>query len=123
MGAHILSAAVWEPRALNELIPDWEQKGAPLDTRVTRVMCCSSEAPRKRSKYRACWCPNQCMTMVTTSSRRCVPWFAEHAEAFQVDVFPGFPGAEVIRNETGAVVGVITGDMGVAADGQHEQTF
>ncbi len=125
VGAHILSGAVFEPRALNELFPDWKEKGAPLNTPVTKdeIYLLSNENDAKKL-------PNA-MTPKTmhnqgnyiVSMGNVCRWLAEQAEALGVEIFPGFPAAEIIYNDDGSVGGVITGDMGIGANGEHKDGY
>ncbi len=121
IGAHILSGAVIEPRALAELIPDWREKGAPLavaanDDRflyLTRNRAFRLPTPppmRNEGNYVA-------------SLGLLVRWLARQAEELGVELFPGFAGAEVLYDETGRVRGVATGDMGVGRDGKPTANF
>lgn len=119
IGAHILSGAVMDPRALNELIPDWKEKGAPLDTPVTE------DKFLFLSKTRAQATPNWLLPPCfqnhgnyIVSLGNVTKWLGEQAEALGVDIFPGFAAAEVLYNDDGSVGGVITGDMGIGRDGQ-----
>ncbi len=116
VGAHILSGAVLEPRALNELIPDWKERGAPLDTPVTgdRFMWLTEKGGWKLPT------PPQGRNhgnYIISLGNLC-RWLAEQAEALGVEIFPGFAAAEVLFDENGAVVGVATGDMGIGKDGE-----
>jgi electron-transferring-flavoprotein dehydrogenase len=115
VGAHILSGAVLEPRALNELIPDWEARGAPLETPVvedrfqflTETRAFRLPAPpqmHNRGNY------------VISLGNLC-RWLAEQAEALGVEIYPGFAAAEVLYRDDGSVKGVATGDMGIKRDG------
>jgi electron-transferring-flavoprotein dehydrogenase len=124
VGAHILSGAVLEPRALNELIPDWDEKGAPLN------------APVRNEKF----------LFLTESGGMSIPvgllpgqmqnhgnyivslgnvcrWLAEQAEAAGVEIYPGFAASEVLFDEQDRVVGVATNELGVAADGSHKSSY
>ena len=120
-GAHILSGAIMDPKALSELIPNWKELGAPLNQPVTDdAMVFLSE----KSSYRT---PNfllpQCFQNhgnYIVSLGNVTRWLAEQAEGLGVEIFPGFPAAEVIYNEDGSVKGVATGNMGVGKD--HELT-
>jgi len=118
IGAHILSGAVIDPRALNELIPDWKEQGAPLNTPVSedRVFFLSETGGRQ--------VPNSLLPDVFHNKGnyvvrlgKLVKWLGEKAEELGVEVYPGFAGAEILFAESGAVAGVITGDMGVQRDG------
>lgn len=125
VGAHILSGAVIEPRALNELIPDWQEQGAPLKAAVTR-----DDVYLLRNETSGIKLPNFAVpkTMhnhgnyIISVGNLC-RWLAEQAEALEVNVFPGFPAAEIIYGEAGEVQGVITGDMGIGADGQPKDSY
>ncbi|MDC1381994.1 electron transfer flavoprotein-ubiquinone oxidoreductase [Candidatus Puniceispirillum sp.] len=121
VGAHILSGAVLEPRSLNELIPDWKERGAPLDTPVIN---------------------DQFMFLTETGSFR-IPtppsmknhgnyiislgnfcrWLGEQAEALGVEIYPGFPAAEILYDDWGQVKGVATGDMGIGKDGKQTENY
>lgn len=125
VGAHILSGAVFEPRALNELFPDWKTKGAPLETLVT------AEAwhylPSVTGSLQI---PNGLLpkalhnqgNYIISLGRLC-KWFADQATELGVDIFPGFAAAQVLYRDDGSVGGVITGDMGRAADGSEKGDF
>lgn len=120
VGAHILSGAVMDPRALNELIPDWKEKGAPLDTVVTEDKFLF--LTEKGSRATPNWLLPECFHNEGNYIVRLgnvVRWMGEQAEALGVDLFPGFAATEILYTETGAVKGVATGDMGVARDGSH----
>ena len=124
VGAHILSGAVLEPRALNELIPDWKEKGAPLNTP------CSDDKFMLLTEKRAMGLPGIIMPPVLHNKGNYIVslgnvcrWLAEQAEIVGVEVYPGFPASEVLYREDGSVKGVATGDMGVARDGEHKPTF
>ena len=118
IGAHILSGAVMDPRALNELIPDWKALGAPLNTAVSedRVLFLTATGGRQ--------VPNGLLPDAFHNDGnyvvrlgKLVKWLGEKAEELGVEVYPGFAGAEILFAESGAVAGVITGDMGVQRDG------
>ncbi len=117
VGAHILSGAVFEPRSLDELIPDWKEKGAPLDTpaQEDRFLFLT----RKRA-FRLPTPPqmNNHGNYIVSLGNVC-RWLAQQAEALGVEIFPGFAAAEVLYAEDGRVSGVATGDMGIGKDGQH----
>ena len=124
IGAHILSGAVMDPRALTELIPDWKEQGAPLDTPVTedRFLFLSS---RKSWKVPSALLPacfqNHGNYVVSLSN--VVRWLGQQAEALGVEIFPGFPAAEVLYNEDGSVKGVATGNMGIDKAGEPTSDF
>jgi electron-transferring-flavoprotein dehydrogenase len=123
-GAHILSGAVMDPRALTELIPDWKAKGAPLNQPVTDdAMVFLSE----NGSFRV---PNFAMPAVfqnhgnyIVSLANVVRWLAQQAEALGVEIFPGFPAAEVLFNDNGSVKGVATGNMGIGKNGEPTESF
>ena len=124
VGAHILSGAVLEPRALNELIPDWKDKGAPLNTPVTDEKFLL--LTEKGSLSVPIWLlPAQSHNKgnYIVSLGNVCRWMAEQAEAMGVEIYPGFAAAEVLYNDAGAVMGVATGDMGVAKDGHHKDSY
>ncbi|UNK77970.1 electron transfer flavoprotein-ubiquinone oxidoreductase [Sphingopyxis granuli] len=125
VGAHILSGAVIDPRSLDELLPDWRDQGCPL-----------AEVPVNDNQH---W-------VLTKKKKFSVPhiitpgfmhnkgtytgslgnlcrWLAEQAEGLGVEIFPGFPAAEILYNDDGSVKGVATGDMGVARDGSHKPDY
>jgi electron-transferring-flavoprotein dehydrogenase len=121
VGAHILSGAVVEPRALNELIPDWKERGAPLHTPATedRFLFLTRE-----TSYKLPTPPqmNNHGNYIISLGNLC-RWLAAQAEELGVEIYPGFAAAEVLYNDDGAVVGVATGDMGVGRDGQPTDQF
>lgn len=121
VGAHILSGAVIEPRALNELLPDWKAQGAPLHTpvRQDRFLFLTSQ-----SSFRLPTPPQMHNhgNYVVSLGNLC-RWLAQQAEALGVEIYPGFAAAEVLYDDQGAVVGVATGDMGVGRDGQPTTTY
>ncbi len=125
VGAHILSGAVFEPRALNELFPDWKDKGAPLNTPVTEdhIYLLNSEDKAKRLPAFATPKTMHNEGNYIASMGNMCRWLAEQAEQLGVEVFPGFAAAEVIYNEDGSVGGVITGDMGIGMDGEQKDSY
>ena len=115
IGAHILSGAVLEPRALNELIPDWKDRGAPLDTPATDdrfVMLTKNKAVRLLTPPQM----NNHGNYIISLGNLC-RWLAEQAEALGVEIYPGFAAAEVLYHDDGSVKGIATGDMGLNKDG------
>ncbi|MEM9629399.1 MAG: electron transfer flavoprotein-ubiquinone oxidoreductase [Pseudomonadota bacterium] len=116
VGAHTLSGAVLEPRALNELIPDWKEKGAPLNTPVTddRFMFLTATKAFKMPT------PPQMHNdgNYIVSMGRVVKWLGEQAEELGAEVYPGFAAAEVLYHEDGSIKGIATGDMGLDRDGK-----
>ena len=124
IGAHILSGAVVDPIALNELIPDWKEKGAPLNTPVTdNHHWILSETGKTEFPHFLLPPLLSNKGMYTGSLGNLTRWLAEQAEAMGVEVYPGFAGAEVLFHEDGRVKGVATGDMGVARDGSHKDAY
>ena len=124
IGAHILSGAVVDPIGLNELIPDWKEKGAPLETQVTDDQFLFLT---KTGSYRF---PNFLMPRLMNNHGNYIVsladvcrWLGQQAEALGVEIYPGFAGAEVLYNEDGSVKGVATGDMGVGKDGKHKDSY
>ena len=123
-GAHILSGAIMDPIALSELIPDWKAKGAPLNVPVTEdVFLFLGEKGARRV-------PNFLLPPnfgnhgnYIVSLANVVRWMAQQAEALGVEIFPGFPAAEVLYNADGSVRGVATGNMGIGKDGQPTGNF
>ena len=119
VGAHILSGAVMDPRALDELLPDWKALGAPLDTPVAEDKVLFLDATGARQVPHALL--PDCLTNAGNYIVRLgslVRWLGEQAEALGVEIYPGFAGAEVLHDAAGAVIGVATGDMGLTRDGQ-----
>ncbi len=123
-GAHILSGAIMDPRALTELIPDWKEKGAPLNQPVTDdAMVFLGEKSGLRTPnflLPACF-QNHGNYIVRLGY--VVKWLGEQAEALGVEIFPGFAAAEVLYNEDGSVKGVATGNMGIGKDGEPTADF
>ncbi|MEH6436579.1 electron transfer flavoprotein-ubiquinone oxidoreductase [Massilia sp. DD77] len=124
VGAHILSGAVMDPRALDELIPDWKEKGAPLNTAVTedRVLFLTET----KSYATPSFAIPKALTNhgnYVISLANVVRWLGQQAEAMGVEIFPGFPAAEILYNEDGSVKGVATGNMGVKRDGEPGPDF
>jgi electron-transferring-flavoprotein dehydrogenase len=123
-GAHILSGAIMDPIALNELIPDWKEKGAPLKQLVTddAFLFLNEKGGRRVPNFMLP--PNfgnhGCYVLSLANFTR---WLAQQAEGLGVEIFPGFPAAEVLYDENGAVKGVATGNMGIGKDGQPTENF
>src|SRR5690554_1658461 len=119
VGAHILSGAVMDPRALNELIPDWKQKDAPLNAPVSedRFMFLTETGALKVPGALLPDCFQNHGNYVV-SLANVTRWLGSQAEALGVEIFPGFAAAEVLFNEAGTVRGVATDDMGIGRDGQ-----
>ena len=124
VGSHILSGAVLDPRALNELFPDWKNSGAPLNTPVSEDRMFMLKDDRSAVKFPGFLVPpsmhNQ-NNYIISMGNLC-RWLAEQAESMGVNLFPGFPAAELIMEQS-CVRGVITGDMGRAADGSEKDSF
>jgi len=124
VGAHILSGAVIDPIALNELLPDWKTLGAPLNTAVSEdrfeILTAARAYPIPQ------WLLPPLMrnhgNYIVSLGNVC-QWLAQQAEALGVEIYPGFAAAEVLYTDTGAVRGVATGDMGVAKDGTHKAGY
>ena len=125
VGAHILSGAVFEPRALGELFPDWKEKGAPLNTAVTGDDIYLFNGENSAVKLPSFGVPKTMHNegnYIVSMGNVC-RWLAEQAEELGVEIFPGFPAQDVIYNEDGSVGGVITGDMGLDAEGNQKDSF
>ncbi len=121
VGAHILSGAVMEPRAINELIPDWEERGAPLLTPVRQdrfLYLTEKRAFRLPTPPQMANHGNYIISLGNVCR-----WLAGEAEAMGVAIFPGFAAAEVLFHDDGSVKGVATGDMGIGRDGKPKDTF
>ncbi len=124
IGAHILSGAVMDPVALNELLPDWKERGAPLTTQVTEdQFVFLSETSATAVPYALVPSALKNPGYYTGSLGNLVRWLGQQAEALGVEIFPGFAAAEVLYDEGGAVKGVATGNMGIGKDGQPTAGF
>jgi electron-transferring-flavoprotein dehydrogenase len=121
VGAHILSGAVVEPRTLSELIPDWKEKGAPLNVLVKSDQFKYLTASGSFSLPTPPQMHNQGNYIISLGNL--CRWLAEQAEELGVNIFPGFAAAEVLYDDNGAVRGVATGDMGVGKDGEPTDSF
>src|SRR5499427_3023320 len=121
IGAHILSGAVFEPIALNELIPDWKEKGAPLNTPavddnfllLTKKRAFRLPTPPQMHNHG---------NYVISLGNLC-RWLGREAEALGVEIYPGFAAAEVLFDESGRVRGVATGAQGVGKDGEPTANY
>jgi electron-transferring-flavoprotein dehydrogenase len=124
VGAHILSGAVVDPIALDELIPNWKDKGAPLTVPVTENHHWVLTAKGKWGMPHFALPPfmNNKGTFTLSLGNFC-RWLAGQAEELGVEIFPGFAAAEVLFNEDGSVKGVATGDLGIARDGSHKPDY
>ncbi len=118
VGAHILSGAVIDPIALNELIPDWKDRDAPLNTPVATnhhwLLSATSKSEIPHFLMPPLMNNKGCYTLSLGTFSR---WLADQAEALGVEIYPGFAAAEVLYNTAGAVIGIATGDMGLQKDG------
>ena len=124
VGAHILSGAVMDPRALTELIPDWKEQGAPLNAPVSedRFYILSETGATKVPNSLLPGCFHNEGNYVISLANVC-RWLGQQAEALGVEIYPGFAGAEVVYNADGSVKGVATGDMGILKDGSHGPAY
>ncbi|AWH51859.1 electron transfer flavoprotein-ubiquinone oxidoreductase [Stenotrophomonas sp. ESTM1D_MKCIP4_1] len=123
-GAHVLSGAVMDPRALAELFPDWAERGAPLKQKVTRdeFLFLSETGARSTPNALLPECFHNEGNYII-SLGEVTRWLAQQAEALEVAIFPGFAAAEVLYGESGEVIGVATGDMGIEKDGSIGPAF
>ena len=124
IGAHIVSGAIVDPIAITELFPDWKERGAPLDTPVTddRFLVLG----RDRAFRIPAWMMPRLMSnhgMYIASLGKLCRWLGQQAEQLGVEVYPGFPAAELLFDERGAVCGVATGDMGIDRHGRHKDGY
>jgi electron-transferring-flavoprotein dehydrogenase len=125
VGAHILSGAVFEPRSLNELFPDWQERNAPLTTKVTGddiYLLNNENSGIKLPNFAVPKTMHNDDNYIVSMGNVC-RWLAEQAEQLGVEIFPGFPAQSVIYNDDGSVGGVITGDMGLDAEGKEKDSF
>jgi len=121
VGAHILSGAVLEPRALNELLPDWKALGAPLNTPAGNdrfLWLTQSKAFRLPTPPQM----HNAGNYVISLGNLC-RWLGKQAEGLGVEIYPGFAAAEVLYGEDGSVKGVATGDLGIGRDGQLTERY
>jgi electron-transferring-flavoprotein dehydrogenase len=124
LGAHILSGAVIDPRALTELLPAWRELGAPLNTPVTEdrmLLLTATKAYRTPDIMMLPSLNNHGNFVVSLGN--VVRWLGQQAEGLGVEIFPGFPAAEVLYNEDGSVKGVATGNMGIDRHGKPTDAF
>ena len=123
-GAHILSGAVMDPRAIDELMPDWKERGAPLNQQVTGddVLFLDATGASRTPDWLVPNCLHNEGNYVI-SLGAVTKWLGEQAEALGLEIFPGFAAAEVLYGDDGAVRGVATGNMGVGKDGQPHDGF
>lgn len=120
VGAHILSGAVMDTRALDELLPNWKAQGAPISVEVTedKFLFLTEKGARSTPMWLLPDCFKNHGNYIVRLGN-VVQWMGEQAEALGVDIFPGFAAAHILYDDKGAVRGVLTGDMGVARDGTH----
>jgi len=125
VGAHILSGAVFEPRALTELFPDWKQRGAPLNTPVLRddiyFMTGADKAIQVPDAFVPKTMHNEGNYIVSLGN--VCRWLAQQAEALGVEIYPGFAAQDLIIDEQGVVRGIVIGDMGIDREGHHKADF
>ncbi|RIX46036.1 MAG: electron transfer flavoprotein-ubiquinone oxidoreductase [Rhodocyclales bacterium GT-UBC] len=124
IGAHILSGAVMDPRALSELLPNWKEDGAPLNAPVSedRFFILTETGATKIPNSLLPKCFHNEGNYVVSLGNVC-RWLGEQAEALGVEIYPGFAGSEILFDENGAVKGVATGDMGRLRDGSEGPNF
>ena len=124
IGAHILSGAVMDPRALSELLPNWQEDGAPLNAPVCedRFFIFSEDSATRIPNSLLPSCFHNEGNYVISLGNVC-RWLGEQAEALGVEIYPGFAGAEVLYDDQGAVRGIATGDMGRLHDGSEGPNF
>ncbi|MGF6507963.1 electron transfer flavoprotein-ubiquinone oxidoreductase [Paraburkholderia sp. 32] len=124
VGAHILSGAVMDPRALDELIPDWKEKGAPLNVEVTedRFLFLSKNGAKAVPNWAL---PDNFKNHgnYVVSLANFTRWLGQQAEAIGVEIFAGFSASEILYDANGAVEGVATGDVGVGKNGERTENF
>ena len=124
VGAHILSGAVIDPRALAELLPDWKEKGAPLNTPVSedRFLFLSEKSSLRVPDWMLPACFRNHGNYIASLGNVC-RWMGQQAEALGVEIYPGFAAAEVLFTEDGKVRGVATGDMGIGKNGEKTARY
>src|SRR5438045_591050 len=124
VGAHILSGAVIDPIGLNELIPDWKEKGAPIETRVSddQFLWLTKTGSFRFPNFSMPPLMNNHGNYIVSLGEVC-RWLATQAEGLGVEIYPGFAAAEVLYGEDGSVKGVVAGVMGIAKDGSHKPDY
>jgi len=124
VGAHILSGAVIDPIGIDELIPDWKEQGAPIDTEVTddRFYYLGPAGSLRIPNFIFPPLMSNHGNYIVSLGNVC-RWLATQAEALGVEIYPGFPAHDVAYGANGEVIGVITGDLGVARDGHHKDSY
>jgi electron-transferring-flavoprotein dehydrogenase len=124
IGAHTLSGAVIDPRALNELIPDWRQRDAPIETAVTedRFLVLTARGSLRIPNWSLPRLMNNHGNYIVSLGNVC-RWLGRQAEALGVEIYPGFAASEVLFDDRGAVRGVATGDLGISRSGEHKPGY
>lgn len=125
VGAHILSGAVLEPRALDELFPDWQAMGAPVNSKVTQdtfYFYTSQQSAIKLPGFAIPKPTHNDGNYIVSMGNVC-RWLAEQAEGLGVEIYPGFTAAEILYHEDGSVKGIATGEMGVSAEGEQKDSY
>ena len=125
VGAHILSGAVLEPTALDELFPDWKNMGAPLNTEVTSDEFYFLTGLEKSIKLPHLLIPKPTHNdgnYIVSLGNVC-RWLGEQAEALGVEIYPGFAASEILFHDDGRVKGIATGDMGVSENGEQKDSY
>jgi electron-transferring-flavoprotein dehydrogenase len=123
IGGHILSGAVLEPTAMNELFPEWKEMGAPLNTPVTEDVFSFLTEKSRISLPIPPWVPLHNHGNYIVRLGHVVRWLGEQAEALGVELYPGYGAAEVLYDEKGAVKGIATNDVGIHKDGSPKVRF
>ncbi|MBP6711467.1 MAG: NAD(P)/FAD-dependent oxidoreductase, partial [Propionivibrio sp.] len=124
IGGHILSGAIMDPRALNELFPEWKAMGAPLNTAVSedRFLMLTEGRDICIPNWMLPGCLHNDGNYIISLANLC-RWLGEQAEGLGVEIYPGFAGAEVLYNDDGSVKGIATGDMGRLKDGSEGPAY
>ncbi len=124
VGAHILSGNVFETRALDELIPDWKEKKAPVKTKVSKekFLFLSQNSSFSWPTWLLPSVQKNHNNYIISLANLC-RWLGEQAETLSIEIFPGFPASEILYHEDGSVKGVQTGDMGIDKDGNKKENF
>ncbi len=124
VGAHILSGAVIDPKALNELIPDWKEKGAPLNTPVKkdRFLMLGPAGQIELPVFAMPALMHNHGNYIASLANVC-RWLATQAEELGVEIYPGFAASDLVYNEDGSVKGVVVGVVGIAKDGHHKDDY
>ena len=125
VGAHIISGAVFETKALNELFPNWQQEGAPIKTQVTQDEVHFLNSATNSTAIPLHFIPKTMRNdgnYIISLGNLC-RWLAEKAEALGVEIFPGFAASELLYHQDNSVKGILIGDMGISAEGQEKDTF